>query len=654
MLNSQRKRRGLLVVTVLLSFDVLQGLPMAVQRQLCHGTRLYSSRRPQFFDQSETESSARAALERTAAQLQRLQKKPPHLEPDDPQDPLRVERETLYAEYIQQSANTLKQMLKQHRLSDKGRKPDLAHRLVAHEMQQKYGDNADSKEPAAYYYEQDKIGDGRDEDNAASSLIVMPPTFAGIELSAAAHTALQKAGFARPTPIQQAAIPSLSKGESLVIHAQTGSGKTIAYLLPMTEYLWKTTQRSNNPKQQLQRFIVLLPTRELAAQVAGVAMELAPPGSVRLVTHPSNLVRPTSQQQQDGTVETTGTLPRLIIASAKTFMISLYGDDKMPAPPTSKPEAVDFLRSIRVCVLDEVDRLLGIGGSAGGTKLKPSNKQHEKPAAIVAAAVARHTLGRAQFVAASATVGRPMKREFARVLGLLPQDCPRIVRSLDNDAFNDNADDEVRTLRATPMNEHVGRAVTMPATVKHYSVIAAGPSDGELLTCASKAIRSLQEQTKPCRVLLVLSRGFGISTANTIGALKHFRCKPSPISLLDALEAENTSDLIEKHKAVSQAAGVGQASAFASKNSYLLVTGEDTVRGIHLDGLDVVIALGRPKGPDEYCHIAGRTGRAGRSGSVINVVSQENAAALSSWETMLDCKFTTLDGEKAAEVLDEQ
>lgn len=140
-----------------------------------------------------------------------------------------------------------------------------------------------------------------------------------------------------------------------------------------------------------------------------------------------------------------------------------------------------------------------------------------------------------------------------------------------------------------------------------------------------------------------------MSTQNTIGALKHFRCEPEPQSLLDALEASGTDDMIQVHRDVSGATGVGESSYFRAKGNeddneqgYLLVTGEDTVRGLHLDGLDVVIVVGRPHGPDEYTHIAGRTGRAGRTGSVVNVVSYENAAALKSWERMLDLKFERL------------
>jgi hypothetical protein len=191
--------------------------------------------------------------------------------------------------------------------------------------------------------------------------------------------------------------------------------------------------------------------------------------------------------------------------------------------------------------------------------------------------------------------------------------------------------------------------------VENYVIESVGSSDGKLLTTAYHVVNALG--TKPRRMLLVLTRGFGINTKNAIGALSHFQCTPEPQSLLDALEAEGTDDMIETHRKVSGASGIGESSYFQTKNDstadgegYLLVTGEDTVRGLHLDGLDVVIIVGRPHGPDEYTHIAGRTGRAGRTGKVINIVGPDSAAGIKSWEKMLGVDFTQLEMSEIKEM----
>merc|ERR1711935_512044 len=106
--------------------------------------------------------------------------------------------------------------------------------------------------------------------------------------------------------------------------------------------------------------------------------------------------------------------------------------------------------------------------------------------------------------------------------------------------------------------------------------------------------------------------------------------------------------LMEVHRQVSRATGVGEAG-IDKDEGYVLVTGEDSVRGLHLDGLDAVVIVGRAHGPDEYTHIAGRTGRAGRSGRVFNVVSEKEASAVRAWEKMLNTEFREISIDKIAE-----
>ena len=334
----------------------------------------------------------------------------------------------------------------------------------------------------------------------------------------------------------------------------------------------------------------------------------------------------------------------------------------MPASPTRKPAAKELLSKTRWVVLDEVDRLLLQQGKKSNTAKRSS---HEKPAAIVTSAVARRTFGTAQVIAASATVGRTLKRELSRVLGLPAKEFPRVVRGGENDDLDEESDDFLTQLSEEDEEPtgHVGRAVTIPDTVENYVVSVDASSVGNVLTNAFYVLRALNEGEKKGKrkILMVLTKNCGISTQNAIGALKHFRCQPEPMSLLDVLQAaDGTDQLIELHREVSGSSGVGEASSYfesqneptksgdepdKEKSGYLLVTGEDSVRGLHLEGLDVVVVVGRPHGPDEYTHIAGRTGRAGRSGKVINVLSHQHAAAVKGWEKMLGVAFTALETE---------
>ena len=95
---------------------------------------------------------------------------------------------------------------------------------------------------------------------ATANQAAEPSGFAGFGLSAPLLEGLTAIGYREPSPIQQAAIPELLLGRDLVGQAQTGTGKTAAFGLPLLERL--------DPQQRTPQVLVLTPTRELALQVA--------------------------------------------------------------------------------------------------------------------------------------------------------------------------------------------------------------------------------------------------------------------------------------------------------------------------------------------------------------------------------------------------
>lgn len=88
-------------------------------------------------------------------------------------------------------------------------------------------------------------------------------SFADLGLSDELLRAVTDAGYTEPTPIQRQAIPSVLMGKDLIGIAQTGTGKTAAFVLPMIDILGEGRTRALMP-----RSLILEPTRELAAQVA--------------------------------------------------------------------------------------------------------------------------------------------------------------------------------------------------------------------------------------------------------------------------------------------------------------------------------------------------------------------------------------------------
>ncbi len=88
--------------------------------------------------------------------------------------------------------------------------------------------------------------------------------FSDLHLSAPLLKAVAEEGYTHPTPVQEKAIPAILQGRDILAGAQTGTGKTAGFTLPILELLSKQPRaKGKNPI----RVLILTPTRELAAQV---------------------------------------------------------------------------------------------------------------------------------------------------------------------------------------------------------------------------------------------------------------------------------------------------------------------------------------------------------------------------------------------------
>jgi len=89
--------------------------------------------------------------------------------------------------------------------------------------------------------------------------------FSDLHLSPSLLRAIQEEGYDKPTPIQARAIPPVAEGRDVLGIAQTGTGKTAAFALPILHHL--TTKRLR-PEKKSCRVLVLSPTRELSGQIS--------------------------------------------------------------------------------------------------------------------------------------------------------------------------------------------------------------------------------------------------------------------------------------------------------------------------------------------------------------------------------------------------
>jgi ATP-dependent RNA helicase RhlE len=168
--------------------------------------------------------------------------------------------------------------------------------------------------------------------------IFMTKTFSELGLSVRLVAALTKAGFNTPTPIQQRAIGPQLQGRDIMGIAQTGSGKTAAFGLPILAGLEELKGRAN---PMTTRALILAPTRELAVQIDEVLHKLA-----------------------DGTRLNTVLVLGGTSRNAQIQKIA-RGVDVVIATPGRLKDLVDDkklnLRETRWLVLDEADRMLDMG-----------------------------------------------------------------------------------------------------------------------------------------------------------------------------------------------------------------------------------------------------------------------------------------------------
>jgi len=90
--------------------------------------------------------------------------------------------------------------------------------------------------------------------------------FRDLQIIEPIQKALKDQGYDQPTPIQEQSIPILLTGKDLLGCAQTGTGKTAAFAIPILQHL-SDSHETDNPRRSI-RSLVITPTRELAIQIA--------------------------------------------------------------------------------------------------------------------------------------------------------------------------------------------------------------------------------------------------------------------------------------------------------------------------------------------------------------------------------------------------
>jgi superfamily II DNA/RNA helicase len=350
-------------------------------------------------------------------------------------------------------------------------------------------------------------------------------TFAGLGVPGPLVAVLAEGGITMPRPIQAAVLPDALAGLDILGRAQTGSGKTLGFSLPLVARLAGAHTMACRP-----RGLVLVPTRELATQVQAVLSPLA--GAMGLTV--AAVFGGTPQRPQVAALRNRAD----IVVACPGRLADLIGQGHC------------HLGDVEVSVLDEADQMADLG-----------------------------------FL--------PVVRQ------LLEATPPEGQRLLFSATLDREVDVLARRFLARPARHDVDAAAP-PAQITHHLLT---------ITPADRAAVVATLASGEARVL--------IFTRTRHGARKLAR----QLTMAGTPAAELHGDL-------AQGARSRNLAAFGSGEVRAMVATDIAARGLHVDGIGLVIHADPPAGHKAYVHRSGRTARSGAAGTVVTVQTAAQAAGV--------------------------
>lgn len=364
-----------------------------------------------------------------------------------------------------------------------------------------------------------------------------------IGLSSGLLKAVKACGYKNLTPIQQQAIPLIRSGVDLLASAQTGTGKTAAYALPILDLLAKNNMDKTANNRTI-KALVLTPTRELAAQVANNISDYSQflPLTSGVITGGANM-------------------------SPQTKMLK-NGVDILVATPGRLLEHLTLrnvdLSHIKHLVLDEADRMLDLGFLQDIEKLMEVIKQTH------------------QTLMFSATFSNKVKT-LAKQLLTTP-----------------------KTLEVSPQNSTSGKVKQQVYWVSEM------------------------------RKRELLSELIGVKNWKRV--LVFAGTKESANLLANELKLDGIKAAL-CHGDKTQGARNQAIQKFTEGSVRVLVATDVAARGLDIPDLPYVVNFHLPFLAEDYVHRIGRTGRAGKNGMAISLVSPKDERFLDNIENLIGRKF---------------
>jgi ATP-dependent RNA helicase DDX49/DBP8 len=398
-------------------------------------------------------------------------------------------------------------------------------------------------------------------------------------------------GFKRPTPIQQACINAIIRGKDVMGCAETGSGKTAAFALPMLHHL------SQDPYGVFG--VILTPTRELALQIQEQIKALGAPMNVTttLIIGGASIIDQSLALSRR---------PHFIIATPGRLRHHMESAD----PP--------FVSKARFLVLDEADRLLSAGFESDlevilnhmnsplrqtllfSATLTSSLAELDK---VVTEETLRFDLTKSQQIPATLTeqyIFIPSQVKLCYLVALLNKVIAMSIVKTSDVALGVQDEDAGAMITDMQRSSHKKKLYKKNKLITNKK----SPSDSDNSSVSSQSSSSIIIFTNTCK-----------------------RCQ-----LIAELLLELKIDCVALHSMMSQHKRSASLGKFKSQVTKILVATDVASRGLDIPQVDLVINLDLPRISTDYIHRVGRTARAGRRGRCISLVTPQEVDLVHSIE----------------------
>ncbi len=381
-------------------------------------------------------------------------------------------------------------------------------------------------------------------------------TFSELGLSEKVLQAVEASGYSTPTPIQAQAIPHALSGRDILGIAQTGTGKTAAFTLPMLSRLEQGRARARMP-----RTLILEPTRELAAQVEESFARYG-------VNHKLNvalLIGGVSFGEQESAI--------------------MRGADVLIATPGRLLDFAErgklLLTAIEILVIDEADRMLDMGFIP----------DIERICKLV-----------------------PFTRQTLFFSATMPPEITRLTE----------------TFLHNPVRIEVARPASTAATITQaLAASASGPAKRETLR------RLIRDASDFKNAIIFCNR-------------------KRDVALLHKSLQKHGFNAGALHGDMDQRARMASLDAFKSGEVTLIVCSDVAARGLDIPDVSHVFNFDVPTHAEDYVHRIGRTGRAGKSGVAISIVTKADQKHLDDIEKLIGRNIDWAGGQTADDLPDDE